>query len=519
MSSGQSWSLNELLETCFRVPEVVASELSGIRVSNVQIDSRKVSPGDLFIALPGLQSSAEKFVMAAVECGAVAVLCAREGVDFNVSTLNGPGGLRVPCVFGADVPLAAARLINIVLGAPSKALDVIGVTGTNGKTSVTQYTAQLLSMLKGTPQGVMGTLGYGLSGNLEDVGHTTADLKTNHEQLANLRAKGAEYVAMEVSSHALEQGRIAGVVFDGAVFTNLTRDHLDYHGTMESYGNAKARLFDIESVRWAVINLDDPFAQSLLVRDSVRQLSRVITFGIQSDDADLIAVNLKSSAEGIEGDLSWQGQIVPFQTALLGQFNVSNVLAATACVLQCGYDLLDIVPLLPRLQAVAGRMEPVAIEGVGYPRAIVDYAHTPDALENALQASRKHTDQELWCVFGCGGDRDAGKRSEMGKVASELADKVIVTSDNPRSECPQRIIDDILHGTVGGAVIQVEQDRALAIRKALFAAHTGDVVLVAGKGHEPYQEIKGSKFVFSDRDEILKSLHERAANSVNGGPR
>ncbi|MCG8612994.1 MAG: UDP-N-acetylmuramyl-tripeptide synthetase, partial [Pseudomonadales bacterium] len=265
--------------------------------------------------------------------------------------------------------------------------------------------------------------------------------------------------------------------------------------------------------------LDDPFAQSLLVRDSVRQLSRVITFGIQSDDADLIAVNLKSSAEGIEGDLSWQGQVVPFQTALLGQFNVSNVLAATACVLQCGYDLLDIVPLLPKLQAVAGRMEPVAIEGEGYPRAIVDYAHTPDALENALQASRKHTEQELWCVFGCGGDRDAGKRSEMGKVASELADKVIVTSDNPRSECPQRIIDDILHGTVGGAVIQVEQDRALAIRKALFAAHTGDVVLVAGKGHEPYQEIKGSKFVFSDRDEILKSLHERAANSVNGGPR
>ncbi len=471
-----------------------------IVVRGLALDSRRVRVGDAFFALQGGAAHGITFAPDAVAQGAAVVLAERPAVlGPQHSTQAAPvvwiDNLR------AQVGEIAARFFD----RPSETLHVIGVTGTNGKTSIVQLLAAALLSF-GSRTATIGTLGAGLVGAIREGERTTPDAVSVQALLAEFRDAGASHVAMEVSSHALEQGRVNALAFEVAAFTNLTRDHLDYHATMEAYGAAKARLFTWPGLRAAVINIDDAFGRELVgvLPANVRGLR----YGVENTQADIVASEVRSSTEGLHFTLSTPWGEGAVSSVLLGRFNVANLLAVAGCLGALGYTFAQIHQVLESAQPVIGRMN--RLGGGAAPLIVVDYAHTPDALEQALTSLRAHCACKLICVFGCGGERDQGKRPQMAAIAERFADRVIVTDDNPRGENGDAIVAQILAGFAKPQAATVQRDRAQAIALALREAQPGDVVLIAGKGHEPYQEIAGIKHPFDDLDVARRSLEARA---------
>lgn len=465
-------------------------------VTGVTLDSRSVREGFLFLALPGTQGDGRAYIAEAIARGAVAVLAEYSGAHSACS---------VPVLEVKGLRRHVGEIAERFFGHPSRALQIVGVTGTNGKTTCTHLLAQALT--RGTRRcGVIGTVGNGFPYALKPATHTTPDAVSLSAILADMVLEGASDVAMEVSSHALAQDRVAGLSFAGAVFTNLTRDHLDYHGTMEAYAAAKARLFDVEPLRFAVCNTDDAFGAQLQQRMAERGVP-VLGFGFESGDVRIVSVT--GEAGGLSVRMATPGGVINVRSHLFGRFNALNLAAVTAVLLLDGHwSLSDIEDALSQVDPVPGRMERFGGDD-GRPLVVVDYAHTPDALEKALRALREHAQGRLFCVFGCGGNRDVGKRSQMGRVAQGLADAVILTDDNPRRESGDEIIAGILAGMPPQAPeVAVERDRRRAIAQALEQAGPEDVILVAGKGHEDYQEIGHQKLPFSDREAVRALLEE-----------
>lgn len=475
----------------------------GVNPAGITADSRKVAGGDIFAAWPGFRSDGRRHIGEAVARGAAAVLW-ESGDGYRAESIP------VPALGVEGLRALAGHLAHEIYGRPSSALWMTGVTGTNGKTTVTQWLASALEMLE-VRCGVIGTLGWGYPGKLSDMGNTTPDALVLHRLLREFADSGASAVAMEVSSIGLEQGRVSGVEFDVAVYTNLTRDHLDYHGSMESYGSWKARLFETPGLRTAVVNLDDVFGMNL-ARRLVKSGLDVIGYTHAPGNADavpgarvLVARSLRPSQVGQRFSVSWEGRTHDLQARVLASFNVSNLLAVIGVLLGRGVDVEDALAVVSRLVPPEGRMQLVG--GVGEPLVVIDYAHSPDALSKVLQAVRATAEARggrLVCVFGCGGDRDPGKRPLMGEVARQFADHVIVTSDNPRSEDPLAIIDAIVAGAGPSAATIV--DRAQAIRVGIAESGANDVVVLAGKGHEPYQEVLGQRIPFCDIEHARSAL-------------
>ncbi|MBD9369477.1 UDP-N-acetylmuramoyl-L-alanyl-D-glutamate--2,6-diaminopimelate ligase [Xanthomonas sp. XNM01] len=458
-----------------------------VDVSGLVMDSRELRPGDAFVAIAGFGTHGLAFADQARAQGAAAILFEPP------APADHPAPADAIAVPGLRARLGAMG--DLFHGHPSHAMTMVGVTGTNGKTSTVQLLAQAWQ-LRGLRAGSIGTLGAGLHGHVVPTGFTTPLVLRMHALLAEIRDAGAQAVAMEVSSHALHQGRVDGVHYDVAVFTNLTRDHLDYHGDMASYGASKALLFARPGLKAAVLNLDDAFGRTLLAQlpDGVRGI------GVSSraqDDAVVRAGALRFDARGIAFDLVVDGQAHPVASPLLGRFNVDNLLAVAGTLHALGESGAVIAATLSHLQPIAGRMNRLGGDGER-PLVVIDYAHTPDALAQALTSLRAHAQARLLCVFGCGGDRDRGKRPQMAQIAQAEADLVIVTDDNPRTEDGDAIVADILAGFGDRAAAVVERDRARAIARAIGQAGPQDIVLVAGKGHEPYQEVAGVRMPFDD---------------------
>jgi UDP-N-acetylmuramoyl-L-alanyl-D-glutamate--2,6-diaminopimelate ligase len=488
-----------------------------VPVNGLSADSRAVEPGQLFLGRRGATTDGARYFDAAVASGAVALI--REGEPACRRRADGVVEVCVP-----DVVVCTGLLADRFYRHPSRDLSIVGVTGTNGKTSVTHFVAQAIhkaihesdadasAVQDGQACGVIGTLGYGVYGDLRPSLLTTPDAIAVHAQLAQLRDSGVEKVVMEVSSHALDQGRVEGVDFDGAVFTNLTRDHLDYHGDMQAYRDAKAKLFDGAALRYAVINEDDVYGAWLL--EARRAGVRTVAYGIDSDDraapatpeaewlrAGVIDSSNAGTALSVRGSFG-EGRIA---TALLGRFNAYNLLAALAVLMCMGWKLPAALGRLADAQAPAGRMQRFG-GGPHQPLVVVDYSHTPDSLARALESLREQCNGKLWCVFGAGGDRDRGKRPMMAAAAAAHADTVVLTDDNPRGEDGDGIIDDLRGGIPRDFRLLIERDRAAAIALALAGASPGDIVLVAGKGHESYQEIRGQRLPFSDAAAVRAAL-------------
>jgi UDP-N-acetylmuramoyl-L-alanyl-D-glutamate--2,6-diaminopimelate ligase len=454
--------------------------LKDIKINNLCFDSREVTQGDAFVVMPSVAGKQVEYVKAAQKNGA-ALLIASE--DYS-SLFNGS------CLQVVNLLDVMGSLVHSTLGSACDNMSVIGITGTNGKSSISFYLAQLLNELK-KPCAVMGTLGYGDTQLLTETGMTTLPLEQLHLALQELSGQ-YQSIAMEVSSHGLEQGRLAGVKFKGAIYSNLSRDHLDYHGDMASYGAAKAKLFNWPELEFAVLNRDDEHADAMMASSNCEQ---VIYYG-QSERSHLRFTFQKIHNKGMVLEFSWQGQLLSVELPLYGQFNAYNVAAAVATALQLGFDFKQTIMALHALEPVPGRMQQVNSKA-GEPLVLVDYAHTPDALKQALQAVKEHCPGKIYLVVGCGGDRDVGKRPLMGQIAQQYADKVIYTSDNPRSESPSVICAHMTEQLPKGTY-QLELDRKVAIEAAIMAAGPTDLVVIAGKGHENYQEVNGRRSYFSD---------------------
>ena len=477
--------LAELLPDIAGVPQ-------DLLVTGLVQDSRMVRPGDAFVAIgPYIGAPHDLhglgFVEQARAAGASAIL-------FEPP----PPASLTPPDDAIAVPGLRARMGDMAdrfHGRPSHAMTMLGVTGTSGKTSTVQLIAQALS-LRGRRSGTIGTLGAGLYGQVRSTGFTTPLVLQTHELLGELRDAGADAVAMEVSSHALHQGRVDAVHYDVAVFTNLTRDHLDYHGDMASYGAAKGRLFAREGLRAAVVNLDDAFGVSLLAQlpAGVRGIG---TSARGNGQALVRARNVTLDAAGIAFDLVLGDERHAVRSPLLGRFNVDNLLAVAGVLHALGEDGGDIAAVLPALQPIPGRMNRLGGEE-GLPLVVIDYSHKPDPLQQALESLRGHLRGSLVCVFGCGGERDRGKRPQMARIAEQFADAVVVTDDNPRGEDGDAIVAEIVAGFAHPERVRIERDRRRAIAHAVGEAGPDDIVLVAGKGHEPYQEVAGVKHDFDD---------------------
>jgi UDP-N-acetylmuramoyl-L-alanyl-D-glutamate--2,6-diaminopimelate ligase len=467
----------------------------GAMIERLSSDSRRCAPGVAFFAYRGEKADGRRHVADALARGAAAVVWEKGG------GFSWPNAWRVPNAGVDELKQHAGELAARFYARPSERLWVCGVTGTNGKTSCSQWLAALLDK-SGLKAGVIGTLGAGYPGTLAAGGNTTPDALALQERLAAFVREGARAVAMEVSSHGLVQGRVNGVRFACALFTNLSHDHLDYHGSMQAYAAAKSRLFETRGLQAAVLNLDDPLGRALARR--TRELGvRSVGYGI---DAPTDGVDEFIRSDGNAIDSSW-GR-APLRVNAVGRFNLSNALGVLGCLLVKGLPLVDAAALLAELPAVPGRMQKVAED----PLVVIDYAHTPDALEKVLAALRPVAAARggnLVVVFGAGGDRDATKRPVMGAVAARLADRVVLTSDNPRSEDPEAIIAAIAAGVERGCMI--EPDRGRAIGAAIAAAAPQDVVLLAGKGHESYQEIRGMRVPFSDEAAARSALAARSA--------
>jgi UDP-N-acetylmuramoyl-L-alanyl-D-glutamate--2,6-diaminopimelate ligase len=497
MSAALMW----LLDGIAKIPATEA------RVADLTLDSRQVRAGSLFFALPGLKQHGLHFAADAAARGASAVL-------WDPSAVAAPPVLP-PGVFGAAIPnlkSLVGRIADRFFNWPSSQLRITGVTGTNGKTTCAYLLAQCLEQL-GLVSAYMGTIGWGRPAALAEPTHTTPDAITVHRTLAQLRSAGVRELAMEVSSHALDQNRVDGVRFHVAAFTNLTRDHLDYHGSMQAYGAAKAKLFQAADIKHIVLNIGDEFGRAL-ARERAAGVS-LIAVRVGSGDSGwladraLFATQVRMSARGISLDLDGSFGKATVDTQLIGRFNAENSLVVLGCLLSLGFALDEACQALAKCKPAPGRMEVVKTDAPDKPTVVVDYAHTPDALAKALSAAREHCDGSLWCVFGCGGDRDSGKRPVMGGIADEMADQIIVTDDNPRSEDPKLITRDILRG-IKSREVRVIHDRGEAIATALKEAHAVDLVLIAGKGHEDYQIYGDTRRSFSDRSEALRVLEAAA---------
>lgn len=474
----------------------LATVTADIEITGIALDSRQVHPGFAFIALSGAVQHGIKHAAQAVENGAAALVYdPADGGEEGAAGLSPIIKVALPGL-GAKLGEIAARFYRD----PSSSLDVIGVTGTNGKTSCSQFLAQALS-----DAGVIGTLGWGSWRQLQQTLNTTPDAVAIQAMLRELLEQGKRTVAMEVSSHGLEQGRVCGVRFKGALFTNLSRDHLDYHGSMEDYLAAKLRLFRQPELEFAVINLDDAYADEVIkqVAPGVKVWGFGGNDGLYPAIERVWAENVEYAVDGMRFDVCWRDQTVLVKTRIAGVFNLENLLAVLTVLLALGESLDQAASRLEGLQPVMGRMEHFG--GHEQPTVFVDYAHSPDALDKLLAGLKPHCHNQLWVVFGCGGDRDKGKRAQMGAIAEKWADRVIVTDDNPRSEAPEAIVADILKGCSRDSV-SVTHDRQSAIRIAIEQADLGDCIVVAGKGHEDYQEIKGERLPFSDHQVVRQAL-------------
>ena len=475
-----------------------------VTVSAIALDSRQVKVGSMFVALSGTQMRGHDYIDAAIASGAAVVL-------YEPLSQYCPPQSSVPCIAVEGLAHKVGVIAERFYGEPTQAMCVVGITGTNGKTSCSHFLAQALHD-ESRPCAVIGTLGNGLWGALGPASHTTPDAVSLHGLMRRFADAGAAVVAMEVSSHGLDQGRVAGVDFDIAVLTNLSRDHLDYHADMAAYAEAKSRLFRSPALRYAVLNGDDEFGRRLIrelpatVAPLVYRMNPSVPIdraNVQFIDGQLLAcdrhgLHLRVVSPWGEGE---------FVSSMLGRFNASNLLAVLAVLLVRGIPFEMALEKLSQLRTVAGRMEHFCVDG--QPMVVVDYAHTPDALSQVLSALRDHCEGRLWVVFGCGGERDAGKRPLMGEIATRLADQVVLTDDNPRHEDPDQIISDIAAG-ITTADVKVIRNRADAIAFAIAGAAANDVVLVAGKGHETYQQIAAEKQPFSDRRQVQQLLGEVA---------
>lgn len=501
-------------------PHLLISHLRDLTSADAKLtaDSRQIQSGDIFFAYPVGHGNALRdgrdYIAAALANGAAAVVfdpadgVANEYLD------------RSECFAVDNLSSLAGELCAEWYGYPSKQLNVIGVTGTNGKTSITQWLAQALDE-SNHRAAVLGTLGTGFPGALIETGYTTPDAPRLQTQLKELLNAGAQQLAIEISSHALDQDRVSGLDVRTAVFTNLTQDHLDYHGTMGEYAEAKAKLFQIPQLENAIINFDDPFGRELAMKLLAIDGPQVWGYALSSDAfagfekfGDRLkrayTENTLFTKEGYESQFNCDASgVSAVQLAVLGEFNLSNCLAVWAVLLAQGLSPSAASKRMNKLSSVPGRMELIRLnkaQRTDGPLIVVDYAHTPDALTKALNALRPIANQrngKVWCVFGCGGDRDSGKRPQMGRAAQELADHIVITSDNPRSEDPSAIIAMIQTGMSGDlSNVQALPDRAAAIMAAVRHADIKDIVLVAGKGHESTQEINGKKFDFSDQEHI-----------------
>lgn len=463
-------------------------------------DSRQIQLGDIFIACPGEYVDGRQYIPAAIANGASFVFWEDDGKFVWQSEWNLPNQGITNLKQRAGI-LAAQIYDNF-----SDGLSIYGVTGTNGKTSISQWLAQALDLL-GEKCAVVGTVGNGFWGNLQPATHTTPDPVTVQTLIHQFKKSQATCVAMEVSSHGLDQFRVNGVPFQTAIFTNLTRDHLDYHGSMEAYGAIKSRLFYWQNLQHAVINIDDAFGAELLGRlKKDKPQLQVISYGFKQE-ADIRINHFTASSDGMSVHLATPWGSGEVKTCLLGRFNAQNLAACVGALCANGYEFDHAMRAMTKIRPATGRMD--CIINSGKPLVVVDYAHTPDALEKALTTLQeiKPQNAKLWCVFGCGGNRDSGKRPLMGAAAVAGADKVVVTSDNPRMEDPQSIINDILPAVSNPE--KVEVDRKAAIEFAVAQAAAGDIILIAGKGHETYQDVQGVKHHFSDFETAQAALAKR----------
>ena len=483
--------------------------LANPAINNLSCDSREIVKGDLFIGLEGEKIDGGTYWAKALDSGACAAL-----ISENASRLRPPTNGAPVVIVPSPVSLFIGKLASEFWDKPSNEICLIGVTGTNGKTT-TSYLIEFLTSALGTPSALFGTLVNRWPNHEETSTYTTSFAVPLQAKLSKAVEAGVEYVSMEVSSHALSQNRVAGCHFSGAIFTNLSRDHLDYHDSMQSYFDAKASLFRSYLIEdgypRSVVNIDDKWGAILANELNQRCWTCSLKESFQCrEKPDLYFSNLQIMQDGYKGKLHTPIGTENFFSPLIGDFNLMNILQAVGVLVQRGFPLNDLLIALNQFPGVPGRMEVINRDGFkvkdGYPLVIVDYAHTPDGLQNALIASRSLTTKKLICVFGCGGDRDKGKRSNMGEVASKFADYIYVTSDNPRKEDPLEIIKDIEKGLNIDSRIVVEQERSLAIQLAIAKAKKNDVVLIAGKGHEDYQILKDQTIHFDDREQARKAL-------------
>jgi UDP-N-acetylmuramoyl-L-alanyl-D-glutamate--2,6-diaminopimelate ligase len=466
-------------------------------IQSISTNSHACQPDSLFLGMPGTRVDGGEFWPGALEAGAIAALVTPAALSKFPATAEA-------CVIPVqDMVTACAQIAAAFYGDPTQQLTLIGVTGTNGKTTTTHLIEYFLQQAN-QPTALLGTL-YTRWQNFQKIAaHTTPFATELQEQLAEAVKAGNQYAVMEVSSHALAQGRVKACEFEVAVFTNLTQDHLDFHKTMEEYFAAKALLFEEHYLKGrAILNREDVYGQRLM--ESLPK-ERVWSYGVNDAQADFHTRHLTYEPTGVSGTLVTPVGVQEFRSPLVGQFNLANLLAAIAAGLQLGLDLTQMVASLPEFAGVPGRMERVQIQADQDISVIVDYAHTPDSLENLLKAARPFIQGKMICVFGCGGDRDRTKRPLMGKIAAELADLAVVTSDNPRTEDPERILADVIQGIPAQIDPWVISDRATAIHRAIREAKPGDGVLIAGKGHEDYQILGTEKIHFDDREQAREAL-------------
>ncbi|OGT63717.1 MAG: UDP-N-acetylmuramoyl-L-alanyl-D-glutamate--2,6-diaminopimelate ligase [Gammaproteobacteria bacterium RIFCSPHIGHO2_12_FULL_45_12] len=480
--------LSRLLHAVFKLPVSADRE-----ISRLILDSRHIQPNDVFVAVKGSQQDGRHYIANAIAKGASAVLVQADAVTQTITMEQ-----SVPIIPIAELPACMGELAARCYDYPAKHLYMIGVTGTNGKTSCTHFIAQLLQAL-GSPCGVIGTLGAGLFGQLGEAGLTTPDAFTVQAALGQMRHQGADAVAMEVSSHSIHQDRVKNIGFDVGVFTNLTQDHLDYHGNMAAYAAVKRRFLNELSVKQLVMNVDDAYGEKWL--SELASIKPVYAYSLKPPIAEsaiplTYAETTQLSLQGIQAMVMspWGRGVLTLP--LIGQFNLGNALAALTVLCVKGHSFEQLLPQFANLSSVPGRMQ--VLGGEGAPRVVVDFAHTPDALEKVLKALRAHTDGKLICVFGCGGDRDTGKRPLMAKIAEQWADQVIVTNDNPRHESDAAIATQIMQGFTYPERVEVVLNRSHAIKNSIQCAGARDCVLIAGKGAEHFQQIGDEKRPFDD---------------------
>ncbi len=498
MNVATDWLLDSLMSPW------VEHTVPAVKVCGINLDSRLVSKGDLYLAVAGSSTHGIHYAIQAVTAGAVAVaLSASEAASFSV-IIEQLQQRDVPVLVVNELELHTSAIASRFYNNPDQSMKLIAVTGTDGKTSVCRFISQALRA-NNSVCGYIGTLGWGLGDVLNETALTTPDGVTLRRMLATLRDQGAQYVALEASSHGIAEGRLNNLSIDVAVLTNLGRDHLDYHITEEAYRAAKEQLFDWKGLQSAVLNADDVMGRGLLERLSAPQCVAYSSGGKQSllGAATVLACNVQTHDSGLTFELVENADRFSVSSRLLGRFNVDNLLACYACLRACGVAANDACHGIEQAMPVAGRME--RLGGGQQPTVVIDYCHTPGALQVAIEATRAHCAKSLWVVFGCGGDRDTGKRIPMAKAA-EAADRIILTDDNPRTENSSSIIEQVMSGFTQPASVTVISDREQAIRYALVNATKGDLILVAGKGHEDYQIVGTERLQFSDREVSLAAL-------------